>query len=279
MSDTRGIALTALLALAALGRADESPTPQNVRFNARLSALVPLDLSFKDETGKSVTLRELMLPGKPAILVLAYYRCPMLCNLVLNGLGDGLRDLARLRGLEPGKDFSVITVSIDPDEQPELAAAKKAAHLEHLGLPGRDIDWHFLTGETEAIKELASAVGFGYRYDPLTRQYAHGSGILVLTPEGRVSHAFYNVRFEANDLYYGMVEATQFRIGTVEDRAVLLFCFSYDPTTGHYRTTVVNIVRIAGVVTVLGLVVLVYLLRRREKRAARSFRAAGPLGI
>ncbi len=247
------------------------PQLQNVGFDQRLDEQVPLDLVFRDEAGRDVALRD-YFHGKPVILVMAYYRCPMLCTLVLNGLVQGMLDM----NFDVGKEFEVVTVSFDPRETPELAAEKKKTYLARYGRPGAAEGWHFLTGDEPAIKKLTQAVGFRYRYDPVADQYAHASGIIILTPTGKISRYFYDVRFPGRDLRLGLVEASANKIGSPVDQ-VLLFCFHYDPTVGKYGVAIMNIVRLGGIATVLSLVLLVGLLWKRERNKVQEIPVEIPL--
>lgn len=239
------------------------PTLREVRFDQRLNAQVPLDLAFRDETGAAVHLRD-YCAGKPVILVLAYYKCPMLCTEVLNGLVRGLLDVP----FNVGDEFRVVTVSFDPREQPDLAAAKKKTYLERYRRAGAEQGWHFLTGAEPEIRQLTEAVGFHYVYDAKHDQYAHRAGILILTPEGRISRYFYGIRFSPRDLRLGLVEASANRIGSPVEQ-VLLFCFHYDPAEGKYGVAVMNFVRLGGVATLLALGTLLVVLKRQEWRRAR----------
>jgi protein SCO1/2 len=258
--------LVALLPVAEPARADTQlpASLQGVGFDQRLNEQVPLDAAFKDEDGQTVTLGD-YFGSKPVILVLAYYRCPMLCTQVLNGLVRALLDVP----LEMGQDFEVVTVSFDPRETPELAAAKKKSYLERYGRPGAEAGWHFLTGEQESISRLTKAVGFRYRYDARSDQFAHASGIMVLTPQGKVARYFYDVSYSPRDLRLGLVEASQNRIGSPVDQ-VLLFCFHYDPAEGKYGAAVLNIIRVGGVLTVLAIGGFIAVLWRQERRKARK---------
>jgi protein SCO1/2 len=262
------LALVALFLLALPARA-QPELPEALRRAAieqKPGAQVPLDVPLRDESGREVRLGD-FLGGRPAILVLAYYRCPRLCSQVLNDL------LGTLRGvpLEPGKDYTFVTVSFDPDDKPALAAAKKAAYLEEYGRPGASAGWHFLTGDPGPVRQVADAVGFNYYYDPQKGQYAHDSGIMILTPEGRVSRYFFGLDYQsqATNLRLALVEASSGKIGSPVDQ-VLLFCLSYDPATGRYRLTALNAVRLAGVVTVLLLGAGLLVAWRRERRKARA---------
>ncbi len=261
------IALALLVAVADARAADNilPPVLRQVGFDQRLDEQVPPDLAFRDETGREVRLQEYFDGKKPVILVLAYYRCPMLCTQVLNGLVRALLDMT----LVPGKDFTIITVSFDPRETPPLAAAKKKTYLERYGREEAEAGWHFLTGQEESIKRLTEAVGFHYRYDAKNDQYAHASGILVLTPTGKVSRYFYDVRYSPRDLRLGLVEASQNRIGSPVDR-ILLYCFHYDPNEGRYGPTIMRLVRLGGAVTLVCVGLFVFGLWRQERRKARS---------
>jgi len=252
------------------------PELRDVKFEPVLKEQVPLDLYFRDERGRRVRLGDYFGGNRPVVLVLVQYRCPMLCNLVLNGLTESLRDLAAKRSFRVGEQLRVVTVSFDERETPDLAAAKKATHIEAYGFPGAAEGWHFLTGEKEEIAKLAEKCGFAFRYDAKKDQFAHPSGILILTPEGRISRYFFGIQYETRDLYYGLVEASQFRIGNpIKDRVALLFCYSYDPVRGTYQFAVMNVVRLAGVVTVVGLgIFLVVMFRRERRRAAAKPQAA-----
>jgi protein SCO1/2 len=261
----------ALLCPAVLARADSAlpPALREVGFDQRLDEQVPLDLPFRDEAGRSVQLRD-YFGRKPVVLVLAYFKCPMLCTQVLNGLVRAMLDMP----LSAGEDFEVLTVSFDPRETPELAAAKKKTYLERYGRPGAEAGWHFLTGEEDAIRRLTGAVGFRYAYDERNDQFAHASGILVLTPGGRISRYFYDVKYSPRDLRLGLVEASAGRIGSPVDR-VLLYCFHYDPREGRYGPAVMNLVRAGGVLALLGIGLFVGALRRQDRRRARQQQPSG----
>jgi protein SCO1/2 len=261
------IAMVVLLGLGASSVQAQDGRPailRDVGFDQRLNQQVPLDLEFKDELGQAVRLSD-YFGEKPAILVLAYFKCPRLCTEVLNGLVRGLMDVP----FDVGKEFNVLTVSFDPRETPDLAAAKKKTYLGRYGRPGAEAGWHFLTGEQEAIRRLTEAVGFRYTYDPKHDQFAHASGITVLTPQGKIARYFFDISYRPRDLRLGLVEASTNRIGSPVDQA-LLFCFHYDPEEGKYGPAVMNFVRLGGVLTVLGLGTLIGFLLRQERRRARS---------
>jgi len=235
---------------------------QNVGIDQKLNEQVPLDAVFKDEQGREVRLGQ-FFKGKPVVLSLVYYACPMLCNQVLNGTLGSLRQIS----FNIGEQFEVVTVSFDPRETPELAAAKKRTYVQAYNRPGAEASWHFLTGDEANIKRLTEAVGFRYIWDEQTKQFAHASGIMVLTPEGRLARYFYGIEYPPKDLRLGLVEASQNKIGTPVD-ALMLYCYHYDPATGKYGAVVMNIVRLAGGVTLVLIVGLLLVLRKRGMRAA-----------
>ena len=237
------------------------PGLEGVGIDQRLNEQVPLKLAFRDEQGKAVQLGDYFHDGRPVVLNLVYYECPMLCTEVLNGLTAALKVVR----FEPGKQFEIVTLSIDPRETPELAANKKAMYLKRLGNPGAAGGWHFLTGEQAQIAALADAVGWRYHYDAKLGQFAHAAGILLITPEGRIAQYYYGVEYSAKDLRLGIVEASKNKIGSLADQ-VLLYCYHYDPRTGRYGATITNIVRLAGVATVIVLGSALVMLFRNEKQ-------------
>jgi protein SCO1/2 len=237
---------------------------QEIRIDQQLDAMLPLDLVFTDSQGREVKLGD-YFGEKPVILSLVYYECPMLCTMVLNGLVSSVR----LLDSSIGEDYDVISVSIDPDEGSELAAAKKAEYLNRYGREGAGDGWHFLTGEESSIRKLAATVGFKYRYLPDRDEYAHAAGIMVITPEGRVSRYFYGIDYSPRDLNLGLVESSEGRIGTLADQ-VLLFCYRYDPVTGKYGAATVALVRAGGVATIAVLCIFFLVMWRRERSAARA---------
>jgi len=244
------------------------PMLRDVGIDQLLNNPVPLDLEFKDETGRTVKLRE-YFTDKPVLLTLVYYDCPQLCNQVLNGATGALKTLP----MTPGKDYIWLTVSFDPREQPELAAAKKDSYLQRLGKPQAAAGWHFLTGSEAAIKALAQAVGFRFLWDPAKKQYAHASGIMVLTPEGKVSRYFYGLEYAPRDLRLGFVDASQGRIGSLADQ-IILYCYHYDPDSGTYGLVMMNVLRIFGLMTITTLVALIVFLRYKTKQKEAQWAAA-----
>lgn len=236
----------------------------NVGYEQRLDAQLPLDLIFTDETGKRAPLRT-YFDGKPVILALAYYDCPMLCTLVLNGLVKALRTLS----LSVGSDFNVLTVSFDARETPELAAEKKKTYVEAYKRPEAAQSWHFLTGTEDAIQQLTKTVGFRYQYDQQSNQFAHASGIMVLTPQGKISKYFYGIEYSARDLRLGLVEASEGKIGSLVDQ-LLLLCFHYDPAEAKYSLLIMRIVQVFGIGLLLLLGSYIFFHLRREKKQRRT---------
>jgi protein SCO1/2 len=229
-----------------------------IGIDQKLNAAVPLDLPFKDESRRDVHLRD-FFHGKPVVLSLVYYECPMLCSLTLNGLVKSMRPLA----FNIGDEFEVVTVSFDPNEKPELAAAKKDVYVKDYGRPGAETGWHFLTGQAEAITRLTEAAGYRYKWDKDTKQWAHVSAIMVLTPDGRLSQYLYGIEFSSRDLRLSLIQASRNKIGTLVDR-ILLYCYHYNPETGKYGLVIMNTVRIASLATVFALAAFIILSRRRE---------------
>ena len=234
---------------------------KEVGVDQKLNQSIPLDLAFRDEHGKPVQLGE-YFGKKPVILSMVYYNCPMLCTQVLNGLESSLK----LIPMDIGKQFDVVTVSIDPLERPILAEAKQALYTGLYGRPGGAAGWHFLTGEEQQILQLANATGFRYAYDPDSKQFAHASAIMLLTPEGKISRYFYGIQFPSRDLRLGLVEASAGKIGSPVDQ-VLLFCYHYDPSTGKYGLLISRLIQAAGAATVLAIGALVLVLYRKEHYA------------
>jgi protein SCO1/2 len=255
------IALVSLLALA------QAPTP-SAAVHQRIGGVVAKDLVFTDETGSSVALGA-YFEHKPVVVALVYYECPMLCSLVLNGMLRALRPVT----LDAGKDFEVVVVSIDPRETPELAAKKKATYLASYRRPGTEKGWHFLVGKPAEIEKLADAVGFEYAFDEKSGQYAHPAGLTILTKGGRVSRYLDGIEYSAKDLRLALVEASEDKLGTIVDR-MLLLCFHYDPSQGKYTLVAMNVLRIAGGLTVLLVGGFVFLMLRRDRRAKTALQGA-----
>ncbi len=239
---------------------------QNVGFEPPLNGQMPLDLTFHDETGREVRLRE-YFGQKPVVLAFVYYGCPMLCDQVEQGVVGVLRMLS----FNPGRDYEVVFVSFDSRETPDMAAEKKKKALAHFRRPETDSGWHFLTGSKESIDATTKAANFRFSFDARNNLFAHASGVLVLTPDGHISRYFYGVEYPGRDMRLGLVDASAGRIGTPIDH-VLLFCYHYDPSTATYSASILRIIRLGGVLTILCLVGGILISRRRETLAARNLR-------
>jgi protein SCO1/2 len=275
MTRRRALVAAALLAIAPAARAQYGTPPesrppqgrppilQDVGYDQRIGESLPLDLPFRDEDGRTVRLGD-YFGTRPVLLVPAYYECPMLCTLVLNGVVSALRALS----FDAGKQFEVVVFSINPRETSELAKAKKATYLGEYRRPGAEAGWHFLTGDEASIAALTKAIGFRYAWDAQQQQYAHAAGVIVVTPHGRLSRYFYGVEFPSRDLRLAFVEASNEQIGSLVDQ-LLLFCFHYDPATGRYSKVALDAVRAGGLVTVLGLATFLVVMLRRERSRGR----------
>ncbi|HLX69386.1 MAG TPA: SCO family protein [Verrucomicrobiae bacterium] len=235
-----------------------------ISFDQMLNAQISLNLPFRDEDGKTVTLRD-YFGQKPVVLVLGYYECPMLCTLTFNGMVESMNDMK----WSIGNQFNVVHVSINPNETPELAAAKKQTYLQRYGRSGAAAGWHFLTGDEANIRKLADEIGFHYAYDPTVKQYAHPSGLVILTPEGKVSKYFFGVSFSAPELFAALQNATGRQIGSPIERLVLL-CFHYSPIKGKYGALIMATLRVLAAVTVVGMAwfAIVAFGRERKRRGA-----------
>jgi protein SCO1/2 len=231
-----------------------------VDFEQRLGATVPVNAIFRDESGAPVRLGQ-FFGERPVVLALAYYECPNLCTVVLNGMLESLRNLRQ----DAGRDFDVVVVSINPNESAKLAADKKHTYTMRYGRPGSAKGWHFLTGDGVSIQQLANAVGYHYIYEPKSKQYAHPSGIVIITPEGKVSRYFLGIEFPPKDVRLALAEASQSRIGSLANR-LLLLCFHYDPHSGRYTLLVTRLMQIAGISTALLVGTLIVRMARLERR-------------
>jgi protein SCO1/2 len=264
------LVLSLFLSSALPGAAQSSDDVRKAAIIQQLGSSVTLDLPFRDERGGTITLRE-AAAGKPIVLALVYYRCPMLCNLILGGVLETLVAL----GPTAGEDFTVVAASFDPSEGPELAAAKKAHYLRAYGRPSGDAGWRFLSDTSGSAERLCNETGFRISYDAATRQYAHGSAILILTPEGKISRYFMGVSYPARDVRLALAEASRGKIGSVADQ-LLLLCYSYDPAAGKYTLAVWRILRSAGAATVLGIALLIVRLSRRRAAGAAAAKPEAP---
>jgi protein SCO1/2 len=244
-----------------------------VGIDQRLNEQLPLDLALKNENGESVKLGD-YFGKKPVVLALVYYQCPMLCNQMLNGMVTAFRVMS----FAPGKEFEVVTVSFDPRETPELAAAKKKTYVDYLPEEKRAsaaAGWHFLTADEANIARITSAVGFRYHWDDATNQFAHASAVYVATPGGKLARYFYGIEYAPRDLRLGLIEAAENKIGSPVDQ-LLLYCYHYDPATGKYGAAVMNMMRVGGVITLIALAILLLALRRRSRvQVAWRARQAG----
>jgi protein SCO1 len=238
------------------------PAPlRDVKLEQKLNQQLPLDLTFRDESGNEVKLGQ-FFGRKPVVLAFVYYDCPMLCTQVLNGMVTSFRVLP----FEIGKEYDVVTISFDPRETPALAQKKKAVYVNYLPEKMRGdaaAGWHFLTGDEANIQKITETAGFYYRYDEKTKQFAHASGIMLATSEGKLSRYYYGIEYPARDLRLGLIETAQNKIGSPVDQ-LLLYCYHYDPATGKYGAVVMNIMRIAGVITMIGIAALLLLLKARN---------------
>ena len=234
------------------------PQLVDVTFKQRLGETLPLETEFRDEGGRTVRLGE-FFGRRPVVLAFVYYQCPMLCMQVMNGLSSALKVMP----FKAGQDFDVVLVSFDPRDTPELAAEKKRAHLEYWSTQHEGSAWHLLTGDEAAIRRLTSAAGFTYQWDEQSGQFAHVSGVLVVTPDGQLSRYFYGVEYSPKELRLALVESGEGKVGSAIDE-LLLYCFHYDPESGRYGLLVMNLVRLGGVLTVLFVGAAIVLMRRRE---------------
>jgi protein SCO1/2 len=261
-----GVLIFTLAGLAA-AQDNASVTPPQLRgvgIEQRLNNQVPLDLKFRDETGQTVTLGS-YFGKKPVILSLVYYSCPMLCTMAENGLLNALRNVK----FNIGEQFQVVTVSFDPSETSAMAMGKKAVYVGLYGRPGASEGWHFLVGDEPSIRALTQAVGFHYNYIPETKQFAHATGVMVLTPQGKVSRYFYGILYPSRDIRLALVEAASEKIGNPVD-AVLLYCCEYDPVAGKYSMVVGHVLKIAGVITLLCIGSLIIALSRGGQKAVQD---------
>lgn len=265
-----GWPVAALLLAAIPARSHEQGAPltsewrpaalKNVKLQPELGAQLPLAARFRDASGKQVPLAS-YFGRKPSILVFAYFDCPMLCPVVLEGLVRSLKPLS----LDVGRDFDVLVISIEERDGPEAAREKKRRYVGLYGRDGSAPGWHFLTADRREIDRVAESAGFRYAYDDATGQYAHASGIFVLTPEGRIARVLYGVDFPSRDLRLALIEASNGEIGTPIDQ-MLLYCYHYDPATGKYGMVVMNMLRVAGSATALALGGFIVVMLRRDRR-------------
>ena len=237
------------------------PQLTDVTFEQRLNQQLPLDTRFRDEAGRDVALGD-YFGTRPVVLAFVYYQCPMLCTQVMNGVSSALKVVP----FTPGQEFDVVYISFDPRDTPQAAADKKTAQLADYQQTETAAGWHFLTGDEASIKRVSAAAGFSYRWDEPTQQFAHVSGVLVATADGRLSRYFYGVEYSPKDLRMALVESADGKIGSAVDK-LLLYCYHYNPATGRYGAIAMNLVRLGGVVTLICLGGFIFLMRRRESQA------------
>jgi protein SCO1 len=239
------------------------PVLQKVGIEQKLDAQLPLEAEFKNEEGQTVKLGEYFGKGRPVVLALVYYECPMLCNEVLNGLTGSLKGVS----FDAGKEFDVLAVSFDAREndKPDLAKNKKASYLARYERKGAENGWHFLTGTQSEIDKLTQAVGFNYTFDEKTNQFAHAGGIMITTPEGKLARYFYGIDYAARDLKFGIMEASQGKIGNPAEQ-LYLYCYHYDPSTGQYGLTILRVLRLAGLATIFGIGFMLFVFWQRNRR-------------
>ncbi len=238
------------------------PQFKEVTFAQRLDERLPLDAMFRDEQGQPVALGD-FFGERPVVLAFVYYQCPLLCSQVMNGISSALKVMP----FTPGEDFEVVLVSFDPRDTPEAANAKKRAHLLHWDRQDTAAGWHFLTGDEATIRRVTAAAGFTYTWDEPTKQFAHVSGVLTLTPDGRLSRYFYGVEYSPKELRLALVESGEGKVGSAVDE-LLLYCFHYDPASGRYGVVVMNVIRLGGVLTLAFIGGFILLMRRRDSRSA-----------
>jgi protein SCO1/2 len=259
------IGIGSLAAIAGPARAQETKgVLSQVGFDQKLGVRLPLGIQFRDETGRKLRVGDL-LGRRPLILAPVYYRCPMLCNQLLDGLARSLKPVS----LGAGKDFDVVAFSINPEETATFAGPKKMALLERYDRPGTEAGWHFLTGDEASIASLAQTIGFRYRYNPQTKLYAHAAGIVIVTPDGRIARYFYGIDFSPRDLQAELERARAGRVGSPISR-LLLFCYDYDAATGKYTLSILRLIRILGTATAVALGGFLFVMFRRERSARRT---------
>ena len=240
---------------------------QEIGIEQKLGGQLPLDTLVTNEDGQTVKLGSMFESGRPAILALVYYECPMLCNEVLNGLTGSLKGIS----LDAGKDFDVIALSFDAreNEKPGLSKNKKAAYMERYGRPGSEKGWHFLTASQASIDAVTNAAGFKYRWDEKSGQFAHAGGVMVVTPEGKMSRYFYGIDYGPRDLKLGVIESADNKVGTAAD-SLLLYCYHYDPSTGKYGLAILSLIRAGAILTLLGMGALGFVFWRRGRKVSGS---------
>ncbi|CAN5430725.1 SCO family protein [soil metagenome] len=236
---------------------------KTIGIEQKLGAQLPLDAEFKDENGNPVKLGAYFNTGKPVILAFVYYECPMLCNQVLNGLSGALKGVS----FNAGKEFDILAISFDAREndKADLAKNKKASYVERYGRPGAENGWHFLTGTQESIDKATSAAGFNYKWDEKSNQFAHAAGVMIVTPEGKLSRYFYGIDYSPKDIKFGVMESAENKVGNPAEQ-LLLYCYHYDPASGKYGLAILNVMRLGGILTLLGMGTMGFVFWRRNKK-------------
>ena len=240
---------------------------QKTGIEQKLGEQLPLDADFKDENGRSVKLGEFFNKGRPVVLAFVYYECPMLCNEVLNGLTGTLKGIS----FDVGKEFDVVAISFDARENDklDLARNKKESYMARYGRPGTEKGWHFLTGTQASIESVTKAAGFGFQWDEKSNQFAHAGGIMVVTPEGKMSRYFYGIDYSPKDVKFGVMESAENKVGNAAEK-LLLYCFHYDPSTGKYGLAILSVIRLGAVATLLGMGAMGFVFWRRNKRVVNG---------
>jgi len=240
---------------------------KEIGIQQKLGEQLPLETEFKDETGRTVRLGDYFNKGRPVVIAFVYYECPMLCNEVLNGLTGSLKGIS----FDAGKEFDVVAISFDAreNEKPDLARNKKESYMSRYGRPGTEKGWHFLTGTQTSIDAAAGAAGFGYKWDEKSNQFAHAGGVMVATPDGKMSRYFYGIDYAPRDLKMGIMESGESKIGSAAEQ-LLLYCFHYDPSTGKYGLAILSVMRIMAVFTLLGMGAVGLVFWRRNRRVSSS---------
>jgi protein SCO1/2 len=235
---------------------------KDIGIEQKLGEQLPLETVFKNENGEPVKLGSYFEKGRPVVLALVYYECPMLCNEVLNGLTGSLKGLS----FDAGKEYEVVAISFDAREndKPDLAKNKKASYMERYGRPGTENGWHFLTGDQSAIDAVTKAAGFKYHWDEKTNQFAHAGGIMIVTPDGKMSKYFYGIDYAPKDLKFGLMESAENKVGSAADK-LLLYCYHYDPASGKYGFAILKAIRVGGVLTLLAMGVMGFVFWRKNK--------------
>ena len=239
------------------------PALKTIGIEQKLSNQLPLDTELKDESGNLVKLGSYFNSGRPVVIAFVYYECPMLCNQVLNGLTGSLKGVS----FDAGKEFDVVAISFDAKEfdKPGLAQNKKTSYMQRYGRPGTEKGWHFLTGTEASIQAVTQAAGFSFKWDDKSDQFAHAAGVMVATPEGKLSRYLYGIDYSPKDLKFAVMESAESKVGNAAEQ-LLLYCFHYDPSTGKYGLAILNVMRLGGIATLMGMGLMGFVFWRRNKR-------------